>query len=191
MISWHGTYLDPPWALLPLEPRVRCAGPRATTATSRSTAKTSSPVSSVNPTTESTAAAPKEDRGQARSPLQALRIQRRSPRSLLLHLHVNQGQRGGQDQSQQKWIESMGKTVADHANAKRGCDIETYTNEAVTGMPRPLPSQEHSALRCSSCILATTGALPSCTTAIAITTAPLEALASARRSSRARLSSGN
>ena len=23
MISWHGTYLDPPWALLPLEPRVR------------------------------------------------------------------------------------------------------------------------------------------------------------------------
>ena len=33
-------------------------------------------------------------------------------------------------------VESMGKTVADHANAKRGCDIETYTNEAVTGMPR-------------------------------------------------------
>ena len=34
-------------------------------------------------------------------------------------------------------VESMGKTVADHANAKRGCDIETYTNEAVVHWNAP------------------------------------------------------
>ena len=34
-------------------------------------------------------------------------------------------------------VESMGKTVADHADAKRGCKIETYTNEAVVHWNAP------------------------------------------------------
>ena len=34
-------------------------------------------------------------------------------------------------------VESMGKTVADHADAKRGCHIETYTNEAVVHWNAP------------------------------------------------------